>query len=27
MDLTGEVIAAMNGGKPAAAPTPPAPSK
>jgi len=27
MDLTSEVIAAMNGGKPAAAPTPPAPSK
>ena len=27
MDLTGEVIAAMNGGKPAAAPTPPAPGK
>ena len=27
MDLTGEVISAMNGGKPAAAPTPPAPSK
>ena len=27
MDLTGEVISAMNGGKPAAAPTPPAPGK